>query len=281
MQFSKLISLVFLLVIAPLVQGTRLVTIDGSITEIVVALGAENQIVGVDTTSTYPEEMKQLPQVGYMRALSAEGILSLKPDLILATQDAGPQDVLDQLTAANVNILLLENRYDFPGVTEKIRRVATAIGRVEEGNRLVSQLEQRFENIQATIATTVGAAGEKPKVLFAMSAGKRGMMVAGTHTRAGAIIDLAGGLNVFSEFEGYKPLTPESLISKNPDIILVFHSPTGVEDLAENPALAATNAAKNQHIYNVDKMDLLVFGPRINTAIEDLYQLMNLGLGQH
>lgn len=251
-------------------SADRLVSIDGSLTEIIYALGAEADLVGVDTTSTYPAAATELPDVGYMRALSAEGILSLAPDRVITTADAGPADALSQLQAAGIEITILDNTPSLAGLISKIQATATVVGHREAGNDLAAQVEADVEQAQRAIAEQLGPL----KVMFVMDGGSRGFQVAGRDTLADGVLDVAGFNNVFADIQGYKPLTPEAAINANPDVILVFHSQKGLDELAANPALSLTQAVNNGQLYNVDDLDLLSFGPRLGTALQDLLERM-------
>jgi len=251
-------------------EAERLVTIDGSITEIVYALDAEADLVGVDTTSTYPEAATELPDVGYMRALSAEGILSLAPDRVLTTADAGPADALSQLQSAGVDITIIDNTATLEGLKQKVLTTADAVGRSEAGRALADRIDTQVGEAQATLAEAVGDLN----VMFVMDGGSRGFQVAGQGTLAHGALELAGFTNVFADIRGYKPLTPEAAIAANPEAILIFHSRKDIEELASDPALSLTRAAETGRIYNVDDLDLLTFGPRMGWSLHQLNTLL-------
>lgn len=251
-------------------SADRLVSIDGSLTEIIYALGAEADLVGVDTTSTYPAAATELPDVGYMRALSAEGILSLAPDRVITTADAGPADALSQLQAAGIEIDILDNTPSLAGLISKIQSTATAVGQREAGAHLAAQVEADVKQAQTAIAEQLGPL----KVMFVMDGGSRGFQVAGRDTLADGVLDVAGFTNVFADIQGYKPLTPEAAINANPDVILVFHSQKSLDELAANPALSLTQAVQNGQLYYVDDLDLLSFGPRLGNALQALLERM-------
>ncbi|WP_394168857.1 hemin ABC transporter substrate-binding protein [Saccharospirillum alexandrii] len=255
---------------ASLASADRLVSIDGSLTEIIYALGADADLVGVDTTSTYPPAATELPDVGYMRALSAEGILSLAPDRVITTADAGPADALSQLQAAGIDINILDNTPTLAGLVSKIQATAAALDQREAGNELASRVAAEVEQAQRSIADQLGPLN----VMFVMDGGSRGFQVAGRNTLAGGVLDVAGFNNAFADIQGYKPLTPEAAINANPDVILVFHSQKSLDELAANPALSLTQAVQSGQLYNVDDLDLLTFGPRLGTALQALMSRM-------
>lgn len=255
---------------ASLASADRLVSIDGSLTEIIYALGADADLVGVDTTSTYPPAATELPDVGYMRALSAEGILSLAPDRVITTADAGPADALSQLQAAGIDINILDNTPTLAGLVSKIQATAAALDQREAGNELASRVAAEVEQAQRSIADQLGPLN----VMFVMDGGSRGFQVAGRNTLAGGVLDVAGFNNAFADIQGYKPLTPEAAINANPDVILVFHSQKSLDELAANPALSLTQAIQRGQLYRVDDLDLLTFGPRLGTALQALLERM-------
>ena len=192
---------------ASLANADRLVSIDGSLTEIIYALGADADLVGVDTTSTYPPAATELPDVGYMRALSAEGILSLAPDRVITTADAGPADALSQLQAAGIDINILDNTPTLAGLVSKIQATAAALDQHEAGNELASRVAAEVEQAQQSIADQLGPLN----VMFVMDGGSRGFQVAGRNTLAGGVLDVAGFNNAFADIQGYKPLKRPSM----------------------------------------------------------------------
>lgn len=267
---ALLLSLVLVGSLTVSAQAERLVTIDGSITEIVYALGAEASLVGVDTTSTYPEAATELPDVGYMRALSAEGILSLAPDRVLTTADAGPVDALSQLQSAGVDITIIDNTATLEGLKQKVVTTADVIGRSDAGRALAESIDSQVSQAQSALVDSVG----ELDVMFVMDGGSRGFQVAGQGTLAHGALELAGFTNVFADIRGYKPLTPEAAIAANPEAILVFHSQKDIEELAAEPALSLTRAAETGRIYSVDELDLLTFGPRMGWSLNQLNTLL-------
>ena len=150
------------------------VSIDGALTEIIYQLGAEQRLAAVDTTSVYPEAATQLPQVGYMRQLSAEGILSVKPSLVIASRDAGPESVFEQIQAAGVRVVRIKTADSVDGVAEKIRQVADALNMSAQGDALAVQVTAQSQQVLAQLP-----ADKQPATLFLLGAGGRGLMAAG------------------------------------------------------------------------------------------------------
>jgi iron complex transport system substrate-binding protein len=250
--------------------GERIVSIGGAVTEIVYALGADKNLVGADTSSIYPQAATRLPQVGYQRQLSAEGVLSLKPTLVLMTAEAGPPVAVEQIEAAGVKIIKVGGENTPDGAREKIREIAAALNEKERGERLIEKLYADL-NAAEQCAETLDA---KPKVLFIYSRAGGAPQVSGANTSADAMINLAGGRNAVDGFENFKPLTPESLVEAAPDFILLpsrgLDSIGGVEAVLKIPGMSETPAGKSGRIITIDDLVLLGFGPRMGAGVKEL-----------
>jgi iron complex transport system substrate-binding protein len=250
-------------------DASRIVTLGGDVTEIVHRLGEGRRLVGRDSTSYYPEEVNALPSVGYLRQLGAEGVLSLKPDLILAATQAGPAEALKLIAGAGVKVVSMPEGYSADGLARKVEIVAGALGVPEKGAEFVAQLRRDIAAAQAEIAAMPG----KPKVLFIIAAGGGAPLAAGTQTAADALIRLAGGENVFAAHSGYKAISLESAAAAAPEAIAMMTSTLdalgGASKVAEHPALRLTPAARTQRIVARDGGYLLTFGPRLPQAMAD------------
>lgn len=250
-----------------LAEPGRVLSIGGSITEIVYLLGEEDRLVAVDSTSLYPPAARELPNVGYMRRVAAEPILALAPDLILAEGDAGPEAVMEQLEAAGVTLVRTEHTTDIAGVGRKIRTVATALGRTEDGTRLADEIT----SAAAALSDEARGRSNPPRVLFLLSVGKGAPLAAGRNTAAAGIIEAAGGVNAISGYEGYKPLSPEAAVLADPDIVLVpdrtLEQMGGPDAILQRPEIAPSRAGQAGRIVSVDGLLVFGFGPRIAEAI--------------
>jgi iron complex transport system substrate-binding protein len=248
-----------------------IISIDGALTEIVYELGAQERLLAVDTTSRYPQAATELPQVGYMRQLSAEGILSLHPELVIASKEAGPEMVFEQLTAAGIKVVRIDAPSSLEGVLLKVKRVAEVLGLENNGAILAEKIQSETEAILSDIA------GEKsPSTLFLLGASNRGLMAAGKGTKAQAIMDMLNVQNAFSH-QGYKPVSAEGAVMAAPEIVLVGH--TGSVDIETDidtvkQTLAMTPANNNDQVHTVDIGLALGFGPRIADALAALKSLV-------
>jgi iron complex transport system substrate-binding protein len=247
----------------------RIVTLGGDITEIVYALGQGAQIAGRDATSTYPPDVEKLPDVGYFRQLGAEGVLSLRPDLILASASAGPPEVLQQLRSAGVQIVQLPEGHSEAALLDKVKRIAEALDVPAQGDALAARLDGELKTAKQSVASMPG----RPRVLFIINAGSGAPMAAGRETAADALIKLAGGENVFSSHNGYKAISLEAAAAAAPQAIALMDQTLaamgGVDAVAAHPALRLTPAAKAKRIFARPGSYLLSFGPRLPEAIVD------------
>ena len=251
-------------------NASRIVAIGGSITEIVYALGEEHRLAGRDSTSLYPDAALALPDVGYMRQLSPEGVLSVDPDGMLALEGSGPPEALDVLKKASVPLVMVPETFDRDGILAKIRAVGKALGVEAEADGLARSVGAELD---AATALTAGI-DDRRRVLFVLSLQGGKVLASGTGTAADGMISLAGGVNAVSGFSGYKQLTDEAIIEARPEIIMMM-ARGGDLDIAEAelfalPALAATPAARNRKLVKMNGLYLLGFGPRTASAIRDL-----------
>ena len=250
-------------------EAPRIVTLGGTITEIVFALGAGDRIVGVDASSSYPEAVERLPKVSYHRRLSAEGVLSLAPTLIIATTEAGPPEVIAQIEGAGVEVLVLPHEPTVAGALTKIEGIAAALDLVPRGAELIRTLEEDLRRVRSSVPTA-----DRARVLFLYARGQGTLMVAGGETAAETMIGLAGGENAVQGYSGYKPLTSEAAVAAAPDVILLMDSGLesigGAEGLWSLPGLELTPAGRHGRVLAMDGLLLLGFGPRLGEAARTL-----------
>lgn len=256
----------------------RIISIGGAVTETIYALGAQASLVGVDTTSLYPSAARTLPSVGYARQLSAEGVLSLAPTLVVASDEAGPPPVLRQLESAKVPVHVLAAEDSVDGVVQRTRRLAALLGRDEAGRTLVAELQR---DAQAANDKIAAVPGKPPRVLFVLAHSMSQLRVAGQKTAADAMLRLAGATNALNGFDGYKPLNPEAAIAAAPDVLLVtdqgLAEAGGIDGLLRAPGLAATPAGRARRVASLDALWLLGFGPRLPSAMLALSQALRGG----
>ena len=248
----------------------RVAVAGGALAEIATALGAGVRLVGTDTSSTYPDAVAALPKFGYQRQLSGEGILSLAPDLLLASDEAGPPAVLDQLRSASVRVVIIPNPKTTADIAQRVRTVGEALDTQVPATALAAELERSLASLEAAAAQR----STRPRVLFLYARGPGNLLVGGRNTPADLILGLAGCLNAASALDGFSALTPESVISAAPEYVLVpekgLASLGGPEGLFATPGLAETPAARAKKAVAIDDLLLLGLGPRVGTAIAQL-----------
>ncbi|WP_441517565.1 heme/hemin ABC transporter substrate-binding protein [Bradyrhizobium sp. 2TAF24] len=248
----------------------RIVSVGGAVTEILYALGLADRIVGLDVTSLYPPEaLRTKPNVGYMRQLSPEGILGLNPQLVVAIDGAGPKETLAVLKDAKVPVMTVPEIFSEQGILDKIGFVADRMGVTSRGACLTAAVSADLASMHALRDKV----GDRRRVMFVMSLVSGRAMVAGRHTAADAIIDLAGGINAVADYDGYKPISEEAIVAANPDVILTMQRGADAvtpEAVFANPAFAMTPAARDKSFVAMDGLYLLGFGPRTAAAAHDL-----------
>ena len=254
----------------PAMDASRIVSAGGSVTEIIYALGAESRLVAVDTTSNFPSSAADLPSVGYVRALSTEGMLSTRPTLILGEDDMGPPEVLSQLTSLGIELAVVPERWHGQGIVEKVRCISSIVG-VGQGARdaLIEKLQNHMDDLSYQRSLI-----DKPiRVALLLSLRDGVPTAAGSETSGHGVLKMAGLTNVFADFEGWKPIAPEAMIKRNPDVIFITERSAkaagGIEGVIADPIIELTDAGSSGNVFAVDGMALLGFGPRtITTALQ-------------
>ena len=251
---------------------SRIIPLTGDVAEIVWALGLGANVVATDTSATYPEAARALPKIGYQRQLAAEGILALKPTVVIGNEAAGPPEVLDQLRTAGTPVMIVANPPSLDTPAQKIRAVAAALGVSARGEALASQVEAEI----GAAVTMARQATSAPSVMFLYVRGTNTQMIGGLATVSNGMIEAAGGTDAGAKLgiEGYKPLTAESLAAAQPDVLLLLtgglESIGGIDGLVQIPGIAQTPAGQNRTVITLDDLYLLGLGPRTGQALRDL-----------
>ncbi|MBO1013087.1 hemin ABC transporter substrate-binding protein [Achromobacter sp. SD115] len=247
---------------------TRVVTLGGSVTEIVYQLGQGDKLVGDDLSSLYPEAATKLPRVGYYRAVPVEGVLSLKPDLVLASEQAGPPDALKRLADVGLRVVTVSDAPSVDSLKSRIRGIADALGVAPAGERMVAEVTRELARAEAVPATRARAL-----LLINRTGSPQG---AGRDTAANEVMHLAGLVNVLQDQQGYKPLSAEALGALAPDLIVVTQASLdaggGMEAFLRMPGIASTQAAAKRRIVVMDDLLILGMGPRLPLALTQLKQ---------
>jgi iron complex transport system substrate-binding protein len=247
-------------------EAMRIVSLSGTLTEIIYALHAEKELVGVDVTSTYPEKATKLTNLGHIRMISAEGILGLTPTHVIGFKDEFNPTLVDQLKKANIEVVLFDREFTIAGAKQVIRDCAKWLDQKVAGEELVAKIDADVKGLEKLQV--------KPSVLFIYARGVGTMMVAGDDSQFEKMIELAGGKNAVTGFVDFKPLTTESLVAANPDILLMFDSGAsslnGEGGIFAVPGVSMTTAGKQKRLITMDGQLLSGFGPRVGEALQQL-----------
>ncbi|TPG62646.1 heme/hemin ABC transporter substrate-binding protein [Ewingella americana] len=246
----------------------RVISIGGDVTEIVYALGSGDEVVARDSTSTHPEKVEKLPDVGYMRQLNAEGILAMKPTLVLTSELAEPSLILQQVAQNGVKVVRVPGNASLDTVPLKIEVIADALNRQQEGEKLIATYRQQLAAVKKGLLPV--------KVLFVMNHGGTTALAAGQNTAADAMITAAGAQNAMQGFTRYRPLSQEGIIASAPDLLLIttdgVRTLGGLDQVWKLPGLALTPAGRNHRVLVLDDMSLLGFGLETPTVLATLRQ---------
>jgi|APTNR8051073442_1049403.scaffolds.fasta_scaffold00587_9 iron complex transport system substrate-binding protein len=256
--------------IAAQAEPGRIVSLNGAITETVVALGQGRQLVGIDVTSTYPEDsLGHLPSLGHVRQLGIEGVLSLHPTLVLVDDREAKLPAVQALRDAGITVASLPVAYTLEGPAILADTLARLLGVPDQGEQLANRIRMETAALPAT-----SAGHAKLRVLFIYARGAGNLQVAGIDTPADAVIRLAGGQNAGDAFSGFRPLSAEGLLAARPDVLLFFTSGLaslgGPDGVLQLPGIAQTPAGQNKAIIGMDGLYLLGFTPRAPQAIAEL-----------
>lgn len=257
---------------------SRVVSVSKQINEFLYAIGAQGQLVARDLTSIYPPEIRALPSVGYHRALSAEGITSVRPTLFLTDGNVGPDAVLAELRKVGIPILVLR-----PGATpDSAQELLAHLGRLFHREKAADSVAAAWQaGMQAVRRDTARWAGQpQPRVLvmhFGQIANNYLAVDRGGPTDQ--IIRWAGGVNAIDSVGGMTRLTPELIARTAPDVIIAtdvgFDRLGSVEKFAGLPGVALTPAGRNGRIIRVDETEVMYFGPRTPAAVRKLAGLLH------
>ena len=259
-------------------QERRVVSVSKQINEFIYAIGGEHDLVAVDLTSIYPPEIRKLPTVGYHRALSAEGIISMKPTVFLTDGNVGPEAVLDQLKKVGIPITLMR-----PGGTvDSAQMLLTQLGeffhREQAADSVLAQWKAGMNQLWADTASWSGES--RPRVMiihFGQIANNYLAIKSGSIPDR--LIHWAGGQNAIDSVGGMLRLTPELIARAAPDIIIAtdvgFDRFGSAEKFATLPGVALTPAGRNKRIYRINEQKIMYYGPRTPAAVRELHAMIH------
>ena len=257
-------------IVSDISDTSRIVSLNGDLTEIIFELGAGANVVAIDVTTTYPAEAAELPVVGFGQQLAPEPVLAFEPTLVLADTQVGPPEALQQLRDAGVPVVVLEYQSTLEGIETKIMQVAEVLGLPDEGADLAAQVDEEIEAARARAAE----ASETKKVAFIYTRGPELALLFGAGMPTSAMIEAAGGIDVAAAtgIFGAAPVTPEALVAAAPDVIVLpaagLAALGGNEALLELPGVAETPAGQTGSFLAYDEAYFFNFGPRVGQALD-------------
>lgn len=252
-------------------SAERIIPLDGTVAEVVFALGMGDNVVATDLSATWPPEADALPEIGYQRALAAETVAAFNPTILLATDIAGPPGALEDLKRLGYPLVIVPNDSSRQGPGEKVRAVARALGIPERGEELAAQIDEEISS------RSVEEPPENPlKVLALYVRGTAAQRVLGKSFATHWLIKAAGGMDA-AEIIGISesaPISSEAILEVAPDVLLIpsagLESAGGIDGLLKIPGLAETPAGKNRNVVDFDDQYLLGNGPRVGKLIGEL-----------
>ena len=260
---------------------SRIVSLNGDITEIIYELGLGDQVVAVDVTTTYPEEAAAKNEagdtVGFHQQLSAEAVLRFDPTVVIGDTQVAPGEVIDQLRQAGVPVVIIEYQTTLDGVTTKINQIAEILGVPEEGRILADRVSDEITGARQLAADM----DSDPRVAYVYLRGPQVVFLFGAGMPTQAMIEGAGAVDagVDAGVFGPAPLTPEAFIAAAPDVVVLpeagLEALGGLAAFAELPGVSETPAAESDSYLVYDEAYFFNLGPRTGEAllefIEDLY----------
>ncbi len=258
-------------------QERRIVSVSKQINEFIFAIGAQHDLVAVDLTSVYPPEIRKLPTVGYHRALSAEGIISMKPTIFLTDGNVGPDAVLDQLKKVGIPITVMEPGSTVDSAQALLTQVGEFFHREQAADSVLAEWKAGMQQLWADTASWMGE--KRPRVLIIhfgqvvnnYLAVKRG-------STADQLVRWAGGVNAIDSVGGMLRLTPELIARAAPDVIIAtdvgFDRFGSAEKFATLPGVSLTPAGRNKRIYRMDEQKIMYYGPRTPAAVRELHAML-------
>ncbi|WP_267245325.1 heme/hemin ABC transporter substrate-binding protein [Streptomyces sp. PR69] len=257
-------------------SADRIVPLTGALNEIVFTLGLGKRVVARDISATF-EQARDLPVVTRAHDVSAEGVLSLKPTVVIADTSTGPAEAVAQIRDAGIPLVVVEPAKSLSDVDARIDAVAAALGVPAAGGELKDRTRKRIEAVQRDIPEPAGG-GERPRVAFLYLRGSSSVyLLGGRDSGAASLLEAAGAVDAGKESgltKDFTPITSEALVKAAPDAILVMtkglESVGGVDGLLEIPGVAQTPAGLDRRVISVDDGTLLSYGPRTDRALKSI-----------
>ncbi|WP_427108913.1 ABC transporter substrate-binding protein [Lysinibacillus xylanilyticus] len=246
-----------------------IVSLQPSNTEILFSLGVGDKIVGATEYDTYPEEAQKIERVSDSTKFNSERILALKPDVVIAYTTGGKDEEnlngLKGLEDAGIKVFAIQSAESFDDVYGDIEQIATVMGIKDKGDKLNEDIKAKIADVQAKVKDV-----KKQKSIYLEISPKPSIYTAGSGTFQQEILDTANVKNVFDELQGWKPVSEEDVIAKNPEVILttVSYVKNSAEEILSRDGWNSITAIQNKAVYYIDTDISNRPGPRISEAVE-------------
>jgi iron complex transport system substrate-binding protein len=264
---------------------SRIVSLNGDLTEIIFELGLGDNVIGVDVTTTFPAEAANLLEegagVGFAQGLAAEAVLRLEPTIVIGDETVGPTESIEQLRSAGVPVVILETRTDLDGIAEKIGQVAEILDVEGAGSDLAARVQGEIDAARALVAGDTS----DPRVAFVYVRGPQVVLLFGDGTPTHAMFEGAGAIDAAAAagVAGLAQLTPEALVASSPDVIVLpeggLDALGGIEALMEIPGIAETPAGRNGAFLTYEEAYFFNMGPRAGIALDEFIRDLYQGIG--
>jgi iron complex transport system substrate-binding protein len=254
--------------------GNRVVCVSKQLNEFIFALGAEKSLVGRDLTSIYPPAIQAIPSVGYHRALSADGIVSLKPSVFLTDGNVGPDQVLDRLRDVGIPIMVMKPDDTVAGAQDLMLRLGAYFHKESQAADLVARWKKDMDTLPQ-----VEANARRPRVLMIhFGQSSNAYLALGQGGAAEQVLRWAGGQNAIDKVGGMTRLTPEVIAQTGAETIIAtdvgYDRYGSAEKFAELPGISLTPAGQAGRIYRIDETDLMYYGPRTADAVRRIAAML-------
>lgn len=261
-------------------SSLRVVCLSKHLTEMMFALGHGHNIVAVDLSSSYPDSAKLLKTVGYHRSLNPEGIIAMNPDLVIHSNDIGPDNVLPQITKAGLHVKAFGGANTIDSARLLLKELGAYWGEEKRADSIVSVMDKRIAAAADTLSKLPARDSLKVMIIHFGLRNNNYFVMSGRNGPGDQMIRLAGGTPALYDGKGAREMSPEAVALTNPDVIIATdfgYDRMGSMDkfISSVPGVALTNAGKNRRIVRFEEHDIVYFGPRSGDNIIQLIHLLH------
>lgn len=261
-------------------KGLRIVSLSKHLTEMVFALGKGHDLVAVDLSSTYPDSAKLLKTVGYHRALSPESIIAMNSELVIHSNDIGPENVLPQITNAGLNIKAFGGANTIDSARLLLKDLGNFFGENAKADLIIKKMDNDIAAAKDSLMTLHLVDTPSVMIIHFGRANNVYFVMSGRNGVGDKMIALAGGKTAIYDGKGARQISAEAVATANPDIIIAtdfgYDQMGSMDKFIERvPGVSLTNAGKNKRIVRFEEHDLVYFGPRTGENILKLMKLLH------